>query len=100
MALHHNYFVYILTNRSNKVLYIGVTNDLRRRIYEHKRKLVPGFTSKYNLNKLVYYEYFKMINNAILREKRLKKWKRAWKEELINNFNPEWRDLYRDVMEW
>jgi len=85
MKLHHNYFVYILANRTNKVLYIGVTNDLRRRIYEHRAKLVPGFTSRYNLYKLLYYEYFKKIENAILRERRLKKWKRTWKEELINN---------------
>ncbi len=100
MLLYHNYFVYILSNKSNKVLYIGVTNDLKRRVYEHKTRFSKGFTWRYNVDKLVYYEHFKNIANAIIREKRLKKWKRVWKEELINNFNPEWRDLYRDVMEW
>ena len=70
------YYVYILTNFNNKVLYIGVTNDLNRRIYEHKNKLIDGFTKKYNVNKLVYYEEYKDVNEAISREKQLKGWKR------------------------
>ncbi|MBN1388807.1 MAG: GIY-YIG nuclease family protein [Bacteroidales bacterium] len=94
------YYVYILTNRYNTVLYIGVTNNLKRRVCEHKTRFSKGFTWRYNVDKLVYYENFKTISKAILREKRLKKWKRAWKEELINNFNPEWRDLNRDVLSW
>ena len=87
------YYVYILTNKSNKVLYIGVTNNLERRIFEHKNKLVDGFTKKYNLNKLVYYETTKNIDGAIEREKQLKNWHRAWKVNLIEEFNPPWKDL-------
>ncbi len=77
-----NYFVYILSNNS-KTLYVGVTNDLERRLYEHKNKLIKGFTKKYNLNKLVYYEVSNDINSAIAREKQLKKWHREWKINLI-----------------
>ena len=98
--MHHNYFIYIITNKTNKVVYIGVTSDLRRRIYEHRNKLFPGFSSKYNLNKLVYYEHFQNIDDAIVREKRLKKWKRNWKNDLIQTINPGWRDLYPDVLAW
>jgi len=98
--VNHNYFIYFLTNSNNNVLYIGVTNDLKRRIYEHKNKLFPGFSSRYNLNKLVYFEYFPKIDDAILREKRLKKWKREWKNELIEKMNPEWNDLYNEVAKW
>jgi putative endonuclease len=90
---NHNYYIYIATNKHNTVLYIGVTNDLARRMHEHKNKEVKGFTSKYNINKLVYFEHFTQINDAIIREKRLKKWKRVWKEKLINELNPEWEDL-------
>jgi len=93
------YYIYILTNRYNTVLYIGVTNNLGRRVNEHKARLNRGFTWRYNVDKLVYYEGFSKIMEAITREKRLKKWKRLWKEELINNFNPEWRDLYEDVLD-
>ena len=81
----------------NTVLYIGVTNDLKRRIYEHKNKLIPGFTNKYNLNKLIYFEHFENINDAIKREKQLKKWNRSWKEELINKKNLNWNDLYNEI---
>ena len=88
-----NYFVYILTNNSNKVLYIGVTNDLKRRIYEHKNKLVEGFTRKYNLNKLIHYEETIDVRSAISREKQLKNWHREWKINLINDSNPDWSDL-------
>ena len=92
-----HYFVYILTNKSNKVLYIGVTNNLECRMYEHKNKLVKGFTEKYNLTKLVYYEVTSDIISAIKREKQLKNWHRDWKIKLINDFNPEWKDLFEDL---
>ncbi len=87
------YYVYILTNKTNKVLYIGVTNDLQRRIHEHKNKLVGGFSKKYNLTKLIYFESTPDVNAAITREKQLKKWRRDKKEWLINKFNPKWIDL-------
>ena len=87
------YYVYVLTNWNNKVLYIGITNNLQRRIYEHKHKLVEGFTSKYNLNKLIYFETFEDSLLAITREKELKKWRREKKDELIMEINPNWKDL-------
>jgi len=86
-------YVYVLTNKLNRVLYIGITNDLRRRIFEHKNKLVEGFTKKYNLTKLVYYEATDEVESAIKREKQLKNWYREWKINLINQFNREWKDL-------
>jgi len=96
------YYVYILTNKFNRVLYIGITNDLVRRMFEHKNKLVSGFTNKYNLVKLIYYEITDDVRNAIKREKQLKNWHREWKTNLINQFNPEWHDLseefFRDVV--
>jgi putative endonuclease len=91
--MEKQYYVYILTNKSNKVLYIGVTNDLERRMYEHKNKMIDGFTKKYNLTKLVYFEASTNINSAIEREKQLKNWHRDWKINLIEEFNPEWKDL-------
>lgn len=91
------YYVYIITNKSNRVLYIGVTNDLVRRMFEHKRKLVEGFTKRYNLTKLVYYEITTDIESAIQREKQLKNWHRAWKRNLINESNPEWKDLSDNI---
>ena len=84
------YYVYILTNKSNKVLYIGVTNDLERRMYEHKNKMVDGFTKKYNLNKLVYFEGTTDVRSALEREKQLQNWHRSWKINLVNEFNSEW----------
>lgn len=87
------YFVYILTNKSNEVFYIGVTNNLKRKMYEHRNKLVAGFTKKYNIAKLVYFEVTNDIYSAIKREKQLKNWHRDWKINLINTFNPGWRDL-------
>ena len=88
----HSYWVYIVASES-KVIYIGVTNNLRRRIKEHWERLVPGFTQKYNCCKLVYFEYSTYINNAIAREKQLKRWSRVKKVELIEKDNPEWKDL-------
>ncbi len=87
-----NYYVYIMTNYS-KTLYTGVTNDLNRRIYEHKQKLIPGFTEKYNITKLVYFEETSNVNAAITREKQIKGWLRAKKITLIESLNPEWNDL-------
>ncbi len=95
----HQYYVYIITNRKEGVLYIGVTNNLERRIFEHKNKLVDGFSKKYNLDKLVYFEVFKNITDAIKREKNLKKWKRQWKINLIINQNSDWKDLSKDWFE-
>jgi putative endonuclease len=88
-----DYYIYILTNKKNGTLYIGVTNNLTRRIYEHRNGTIKGFTKKYNLNKLVYFEQLNDISFAILREKRLKKWNREWKVQLIEKINPEWKDL-------
>jgi putative endonuclease len=87
-----DYYVYIMTNKS-RTLYTGVTNDLIRRVYEHKNKVNPGFTSKYNIQFLVYYETAPDINIAIMREKQIKGWLRAKKIALIDSFNPEWKDL-------
>ncbi len=92
-----NFYVYIISNQRNTVLYIGVTNNLKRRIGEHKNKVNKSFSSRYNINKLVYFEHFKSITAAIIREKRLKKWKREWKNELINNQNPYWLELYEVI---
>jgi len=92
----HQYYVYILTSINNKVLYIGVTNNIERRVFEHKNKLVKGFTNKYNVDKLVYFEHYSNINQAIKREKQLKKWKREWKIKLIIEDNADWNDLSKD----
>jgi len=91
------YYVYILTNKRNTVLYTGVTNDLKRRVYEHREKLVSGFTKKYNVYKLVYYEVTESIEAAIQREKQIKGGSRQKKLDLINGMNPRWRDLYEDL---
>ncbi|MDO9579256.1 MAG: GIY-YIG nuclease family protein [Bacteroidales bacterium] len=93
------YYVYILTNRNNNVLYIGVTNNLVRRTYEHKNKLVEGFSKRYKLIKLVYYETTGSIESAIEREKQLKNWHRDWKINLINQFNPKCKDLSNDFLD-
>lgn len=87
------YYTYIMTNQNNTVLYIGVTNNLERRVYEHKNHLVPGFTARYNVEKLVYYEYTTSITSAIEREKQWKKWSRQKKNMLVTRLNPEWKDL-------
>ena len=87
------FYAYILTNKNHTVLYIGVTNDLKRRLKQHKQKSNKGFTGKYNVEKLLYFESSPYVENAIKREKQLKKWNRTWKENLINEMNPDWNDL-------
>jgi putative endonuclease len=89
----HNYYVYMMTNKNNKVLYTGVTNNLERRLWEHKNKQIEGFTSRYNVIKLVYFEQTSDINAAIEREKQIKGWLRAKKNNLIESINPDWKDL-------
>jgi putative endonuclease len=91
------YYIYILTNLGNNVLYTGVTNNLKRRIYEHKQKLIDGFTKKYNIDRLVYYEFTGNVNSAIKREKQIKSGSRKKKEELIERDNPRWDDLYESI---
>ena len=93
-----HFYVYILASRKHGTIYIGVTNDLIRRVYEHKQKLVPGFTKDYDVHKLVYYEIFDDPESAIMREKRLKRWKRDWKIELVEGSNPNWDDLYSELI--
>ena len=93
MYMTRTYYVYLITNWNNKVMYVGVTNNLKRRIYEHKKKLVKGFTEKYNLNKLVYFEETQDVTSAIAREKEIKKWRREKKNQLVNRMNPNWKDL-------
>ena len=88
-----SYYVYILTNWNNKVLYIGVTGNINRRIYEHKNKLADGFTKKYNITKLVYVEETNEIKSAIEREKQLKGWNRVKKDQLVESVNPDWTDI-------
>ncbi len=90
------YYVYILTTRKNTSLYIGVTSNLSNRIYEHKEGLVEGYTKKYSVNKFIYAEEYDDVNEAIHREKCLKRWKRDWKVELIDKSNPEWVDLFEE----
>ena len=91
------YYVYTMSNKYNTVLYTGVTGDLKRRIYEHKEKIVEGFTRKYNITRLVYYEIFEHIENAISREKKIKGGSQAKKIDLIKRMNNEWRDLYKEL---
>jgi putative endonuclease len=92
------YSVYILCSRRNGTLYVGVTKDLSRRVYEHKHKLADGFTKKYDVNKLVHVESFNNLNDALYREKCIKKWNRAWKLRLIEERNPGWQDLSEDLL--
>ncbi len=91
-------YVYILTNIDNRVLYTGVTSDLIKRVYEHRNKLVEGFTKKYNVYKLVYFEIFEDISNAIVREKQIKGWRRDKKIALFEKNNPKWDDLYKTIV--
>jgi putative endonuclease len=90
------YYAYIVASKRNGTLYVGVTNDLSRRIYEHREKVVPGFTRRYKVSILVYYEVLEDVNAAIRREKQMKKWNRTWKLRLIEKYNPVWKDLYND----
>jgi len=91
------YYVYILCNKRNGTLYTGVTSNIVRRVYEHKHKLIEGFTKKYNVHRLVWYEIHESAIHAIEREKQIKKWKRAWKIEMIEKENPNWVDLYDSI---
>ena len=93
------YYVYILASRKRGTLYIGVTNNLIRRVYEHKNDVVEGFTKRYRVHQLVYFERTNDVYAALVREKQMKKWYRKWKIELIEESNPEWRDLYYDLVE-
>ncbi len=90
--------VYILASQRNGTLYIGVTSDLGQRIWQHKNDVVDGFTKEYGVHMLVYYELHEDMENAIIREKRLKKWNRAWKLRLIEEMNPDWKDLYESIL--
>jgi len=91
--MRKTYFVYLMTNQHDTVIYTGITSDLEQRVFEHKTKQYPGFTSKYNCDKLVYFEELDDVDEAIKREKQLKKYRRDWKENLIKKINPEWKDL-------
>ncbi|MGD9808403.1 MAG: GIY-YIG nuclease family protein [Deferribacterales bacterium] len=93
-----NGYVYIITNSNNSTLYVGVTSNIKKRIYEHKQKFIDGFSKKYNLTKLVYFECFDNITDALCREKQLKAYKRAKKQEIVNSLNPEWKDLYEGIL--
>ena len=92
------YYVYILASQRNGTIYTGVTNDLRRRVWEHKHDLVKAFTKEYGVHNLVYYEMTEDIEVAIAREKQIKAWKRKWKLSLIERMNPDWKDLYYDIL--
>jgi putative endonuclease len=92
------YYVYLLCSRKGGTLYLGVTRDLTRRIYEHKQKTTPGFTARYNVDRLVWFECYDDPLTAIEREKEIKKWRRAWKIDLIENENSNWRDLYPEIL--
>jgi putative endonuclease len=93
VAGEHRYYVYLLTNKNNNVMYVGMTNDLERRVYEHKTKMIPGFTEKYNIEKLVYFEETSDVRSALAREKEIKKWRREKKNNLVVAVNREWNDL-------
>ncbi|MBC8112610.1 MAG: GIY-YIG nuclease family protein [Verrucomicrobia bacterium] len=91
---NYNFYVYLLSNQSNSVLYIGMTNNLLRRVQEHKSKITDGFTKRYNVDKLVYFEHFSQVEEAIAREKQIKGWSRNKKELLMKEINPTWDDLF------
>ncbi len=91
------YFVYMLASKRNGTLYLGMTSNLLKRVYEHKNNLIEGFTKRYNVHTLVYYEVYNDVYDAIAREKSIKKWRRSWKIELIEKLNSEWKDLYHDL---
>jgi putative endonuclease len=92
----NSYYVYIITNKKNGTLYIGFTDDIHRRIYEHKNKLSDGFSKKYGLDKLVYFEEHENSSSSFKKERQMKKWRRAWKIKLIEEQNPNWKDLAED----
>ena len=92
-----SFYVYIVASRRNGTLYIGMTDDLVRRVWEHRNGLVPGFTSKYGVKTLVWYEQHESRESAFIRERRLKKWNRTWKLQLIERMNPSWRDLWEEI---
>ncbi len=96
--MNKTFCVYVVTNRRNGALYIGVTSELPRRVWQHKQKEVAGFTARYGVDKLVYYEACESAESAIQREKQLKKWSRSWKLRLIEEKNPDWRDLYEEIV--
>ena len=98
MFFMKQYYVYILANKKNGTLYIGVTSDLVKRIYEHKQNLIDRFTKEHNIHGLLYYENYNEVEEAILREKQMKKWNRKWKMRLIEEKNPEWEDLYNEIL--
>ncbi len=91
------YYVYFMSNRPDGTIYVGVTNDLVRRVYQHRTKAVPGFTTRYNLEKLAYFEIHETAAGAIQREKTIKHWVRAWKVALIEQDNPDWKDLFEEI---
>ena len=97
MKIEGRAFVYIMASKRNGTLYIGMTTDLVGRVYKHRNRLVPGFTAKYGVRNLVYFEAFEDVQEAIVREKRLKKWNRNWKIRAIETVNPEWKDLYPEI---
>lgn len=94
-----DYYIYIMASKKNGTLYIGITNNLIRRVYEHRSNLIGGYTQKYSVHDLVYFEHTNDVVAAIQREKQLKKWNRKWKIELIEGENPDWRDLYYEITE-
>ena len=98
MRIKKSYYVYILASKPNGTIYIGMTDDLIRRVTQHKQGLVPGFTKTYGVKMLVYYEQTELVLSAIAREKQLKKWKREWKIRLIESMNPEWKDLFEELI--
>ncbi len=95
--MKENFFVYMLAKDRNSTFYVGVTSDLVKRVWEHKNEVAEGFTKKYGIKKLVYYEVFSDAENAFAREKRLKKWNRLWKMRVIEEMNPDWTDLYDEI---
>ena len=99
MPVEKHYYVYLLTNWNHRVMYVGVTNDLTRRVEEHRSKLVKGFSEKYNVNKLVYFEETSDVLSALAREKEIKRWRREKKDNLVTSINPEWKDLYEEEQE-
>ncbi|MGE0152760.1 MAG: GIY-YIG nuclease family protein [Reyranellaceae bacterium] len=96
--MDRRFYVYMLASKTNGTLYVGVTNDLSRRVFEHREKAVSGFTSKYGVTRLVWFEAFDSAEAAIQHEKRLKRWRREWKIQLIEKANPAWRDLYEELL--